>query len=103
MRLDIASVQSIDHNRNAIDNLVMSDGHKDVIKSLAAMYSRAPAEVEPDHGAIDGAISSNSFQPYAADVVKGKGDGQTTLLHGSPRVGKTMTAGKYGQMLLAIC
>ncbi|MCJ1444174.1 MAG: hypothetical protein MMC23_004675 [Stictis urceolatum] len=106
VRLDIASVQSIDHNRNAIDNLVMSDGHKDVIKSLAAMYSRAPAEVEPDHGAIDGAISSNSFQPYAADVVKGKGDGQTTLLHGSPRVGKTMTAEtaaeSLGRPLLAL-
>jgi SpoVK/Ycf46/Vps4 family AAA+-type ATPase len=36
-----------------------------------------------------------SGNPWSADFVQGKGEGNIVLLHGPPGVGKTYTAGKY--------
>ncbi|KAL8806362.1 MAG: hypothetical protein Q9182_001392 [Xanthomendoza sp. 2 TL-2023] len=64
-------------NVNAIDNLVMDEGTKNMIKALTYSYTR-PAD--------------SAHQPWSADFIQNKGKGQIFLLHGRPGVGKTYTA-----------
>ena len=63
--------------KDAFDYLVLDDDVKDTIKSLVWKYAR----------------NNGSVNPWTADFIKGKGEGQIFLLHGSPGVGKTCTAG----------
>ncbi|KAI1176622.1 hypothetical protein F4777DRAFT_577723 [Nemania sp. FL0916] len=60
----------------AFDELVLPDGHKDVILSLITQHFR---NKEPSH-------------TDQADIIRGKGKGLIMLLHGAPGVGKTTTA-----------
>ena len=64
-------------NTKAIDNLVMSDEKKILIKALVHQYT--------DHAASGGKVAT----PWSADFIRNKGEGQIFLLHGSPGVGKT--------------
>ncbi|KAJ8114483.1 hypothetical protein OPT61_g3643 [Boeremia exigua] len=56
----------------AFDDLVLPDGHKDVILSLVAQHFRDDSQ--------------------EVDIFQGKGKGLILLLHGAPGVGKTSTA-----------
>lgn len=73
-----------------IDDLVMDQSRIKMLKALSKSYMRVNKRGDPiEH------------EPWAADFVKGKGNGLIFLLHGKPGVGKTVTAGKYGIRLVA--
>ena len=71
-------------DRQMIDNLVMDKARVGTLKALAKSFAR----VNRDEKLID-----REF--WAADFVKGKGNGLIFLLHGRPGVGKTCTAGRF--------
>ncbi|KAF2136546.1 uncharacterized protein K452DRAFT_237314 [Aplosporella prunicola CBS 121167] len=62
----------------AFDNLVLPEGHKNMVESLILQHFR-------DKESLRG-------QSYRSDIVRGKGKGLILLLHGAPGVGKTTTA-----------
>ncbi|KAJ4387487.1 hypothetical protein N0V93_008079 [Gnomoniopsis smithogilvyi] len=71
----------VDTNRseeNALDQLVLPKGHKDVVKSLISQHFQDKA--------------SRRYAVEEKDLIRGKGKGLIILLHGSPGVGKTTTA-----------
>jgi hypothetical protein len=70
-------------NETMINNLVMDERRVGILKSLAKSFARVNK-----HG------EEMERDPWAADFVKGKGNGLVFLLHGKPGVGKTCTAGK---------
>jgi hypothetical protein len=74
--LDVAKLQEPSMAEKAIDRLVMRDGNKKLIKSIAKTYTDSSAR-------------------FKADFIYGKGEGQIILLHGPPGTGKTLTAGMY--------
>lgn len=63
-------------NTRAIENLVMPEERKTMIKALAHRFTN------------DGTKSKGS-QPWLTDHMQNKGEGQIFLLHGGPGVGKT--------------
>ncbi|KAI0376345.1 hypothetical protein F5Y04DRAFT_285993 [Hypomontagnella monticulosa] len=69
----------------AIDTLVMPEDRKDMIKALVHKFT--------------GPSARSSSGAWAADFISNKGEGQIFLLHGSPGVGKTYTA---GMLILAV-
>jgi len=71
-------------DRQMIDNLVMDETRVRTLKALAKSFARVNKDEKP----ID-----REF--WAADFVKGKGNGLVFLLHGRPGVGKTCTAGRF--------
>lgn len=73
-----------------IDHLVMDQSRINMLKALSKSYMRINKRGE-----------SIEHEPWAADFVKGKGNGLIFLLHGKPGVGKTATAGKYSIRFLA--
>lgn len=64
----------------AFDQLVLPDGHKEIVVSLISQYFQDR--------------DSRKTENEEADIVRGKGKGLIILLHGAPGVGKTTTAGK---------
>lgn len=64
----------------AFDQLVLPDGHKEIVVSLISQYFQDR--------------DSRKAENEEADIVRGKGKGLIILLHGAPGVGKTTTAGK---------
>lgn len=64
-------------NAGAIDTLVMPEKRKNMIKALVHRYTNPSA------------VGGNTTNPWTADVIENKGEGQIFLLHGSPGVGKT--------------
>jgi signal recognition particle GTPase len=73
-RFYIDSLGEIDWNKNAMDNLVLKEERRDVLKAL---------------------VTSHNFPSDARDQVKQKGKGLVILLHGTPGSGKTLTAGTW--------
>lgn len=71
-------------NRQMIDSLVMDPSRVRTIKALAKSFVR-----------IDKNGAPIVRDAWAADFVKGKGNGLIFLLHGRPGVGKTCTAGTF--------
>ncbi|KAK8063522.1 hypothetical protein PG996_008174 [Apiospora saccharicola] len=67
---------------HAFDQLVLPDGHKQMVKSLIAQHFKGKREHTED-------------DEYS-DIIRGKGKGLVILLHGAPGVGKTTTAGDLG-------
>ncbi|PSN62687.1 P-loop containing nucleoside triphosphate hydrolase protein [Corynespora cassiicola Philippines] len=63
-----------DDSKTAFDDLVLPEGHKEMILSLVAQHFRDQGKDEE------------------VDIVRGKGKGLIMLLHGAPGVGKTSTA-----------
>lgn len=66
-----------------IDSLVMPEKRLKTLKALSKSFIRIDST---------GKRMDHSHQ-WAADFVEGKGNGLIFLLHGSPGVGKTYTAG----------
>jgi hypothetical protein len=77
--LDIDGIQEPKFDGNLFDYLVVDDNIKSMIKSLALNNARR--------------AKNKNEKPFAADFIRGKGEGQVFLLHGSPGVGKTCAAG----------
>lgn len=85
--LDVGSCKEVEFNDNAVNNLVMKDDRKTVIRSLVHRYTIADTKTA---NVLRGGRSQNTLsQPWTADFIKNKGDGQIFLLHGGPGVGKT--------------
>ncbi|KAI1854569.1 hypothetical protein JX265_007560 [Neoarthrinium moseri] len=68
-------------DENMINSLVMEEDRKRTLKALAKSFAR-----------IDKDGNEMLRDMWAADFVKGKGQGLVLLLHGKPGVGKTCTA-----------
>lgn len=85
--LDVACCKEVVFNDDAVNNLVMDDDRKTVIKSLVHRYTIT--DTEADNSSQSGITRSKLSQPWTADFIKNKGDGQIFLLHGGPGVGKT--------------
>ena len=75
-RLTVSGLQPIQFRKDAFDKLVMDPSRKDAIRSL----------VEHAEGSF-------------ADIIDGKGGGLIFLLHGSPGLGKTLTAEAVAELL----
>ncbi|KAA8635553.1 hypothetical protein SMACR_09201 [Sordaria macrospora] len=85
--LDAKCCQEPRTNRDAINKLVMHEDKKKMIKALIHKYSDSKAHDQ------DG--DEDYADVWKADFIDNKGEGQIFLLHGSPGVGKTYTAGKH--------
>tara|TARA_R110002060_G_scaffold5880_1_gene9006 strand:+ start:1084 stop:1380 length:297 start_codon:yes stop_codon:yes gene_type:complete len=75
---DIDSIQPIEwpsREHDLMNELILADSDKDVIKALTRKYCKGQGK-------------------WAADFIEGKGEGQIFLLHGPPGTGKTFTVGK---------
>ncbi|KAH7077666.1 hypothetical protein BKA63DRAFT_489217 [Paraphoma chrysanthemicola] len=73
--LDVEELNEPDMAENAIENLVMGNDDKELIKAVAKIYT-----------------DSSQSNLFSADFIHGKGEGQIILLHGPPGTGKTLTA-----------
>lgn len=73
VRLDIEGLSVPTFDQNLFEYLVLPRQIKDTLEALAL---------------------NNSDGKFSADFIRGKGEGQVFLLHGSPGVGKTCAAGK---------
>ncbi|KAK7548787.1 putative AAA family ATPase [Phyllosticta citricarpa] len=73
LEFSIAGIREIEWNEGAFDSLVLPPNDKSIVKALVSSHKFHAAET------ID-------------DVVQGKGKGLVFVLHGSPGVGKTLTA-----------
>ncbi|RAH70526.1 P-loop containing nucleoside triphosphate hydrolase protein, partial [Aspergillus aculeatinus CBS 121060] len=71
----------------AFDQLVLPQGHKEMVESLIAQHFR-----DKD------AARTQAKDDQQFDIVRGKGKGLIILLHGAPGVGKTSTAEGVAEM-----
>ncbi len=71
VRLNVEQVQPVTWNKRAFERLVFEDKSKELIKALVSIH-----------------VSAHKM----TDIISGKGNGLIILLHGSPGVGKTLTA-----------
>lgn len=85
--VDIDCCKEVVFNDDAVNNLVMNDDRKTLIKSLVHRYTIT--DTAPMDALRSGISRSKLSQPWTADFIKNKGDGQIFLLHGGPGVGKT--------------
>ena len=70
--LCVENIESVVWNKKAFDRLVLDDKSKELVNALVTVH-----------------LSANRM----GDIISGKGNGLIMLLHGSPGVGKTLTAG----------
>jgi signal recognition particle GTPase len=89
--LDVSGFSEPKFDENMIENLVMDEKRVKMLKALAKSYARLNKHEE-----------KSELDMWSADFVKGKGNGLTFLLHGTPGVGKTCTAGKYRTIITHI-
>ena len=75
--LDIRFISAYTPNEHAIDNLVMDPNHRKLVEVLTHKHQDQNQEIK---------------EPWTADFIHSKGEGQIFLLHGPPGVGKTYTA-----------
>ena len=72
VRLNIEQIEPVVWNKIAFERLVLEQKSKELIKALVTVH-----------------VSAKKM----GDIISGKGNGLIILLHGSPGVGKTLTAG----------
>ena len=84
--LDIDRIKNIDSSEQTFDDLILADGHKEIVMSLVEMHSGGTKGTEGS------SAPKESQKQQRADLVRGKGKGLIILLHGVPGVGKTSTA-----------
>ena len=92
------AIHDISFDKDNINDLVLDpEENKSLLKALAKRYAQKPADIDVLPPVIKNdvtVVESDRNEPWAADFVEGKGEGQIILLHGPPGVGKTCTAGK---------
>lgn len=93
----VDSLSKIHFDDKAYERLVMADDKKMLIRALVEDNKRLQEENKrlQDH---PNDTSSTGGQ-VSADVITGKGGGVIFLLHGSPGVGKTLTAEAIAELL----
>jgi len=69
----IEMVHDIRYNEDAFGQLILPKLQKDMVKALVTAHEKGKLGFD--------------------DIIKGKGKGMAILLHGTPGVGKTLTAG----------
>lgn len=79
--ISIHLVRDLPIKQDGFDQLVLPDGHRDLVRALVKTHSRGS---RPAYGSVE--------TDHQVDLVKGKGKGLIILLHGVPGVGKTSTA-----------
>lgn len=72
VKLNIMQIAPVVWNKKAFERLVLDAKSKELINALVSVHILAKK---------------------TADIISGKGNGLIILLHGSPGVGKTLTAG----------
>ncbi len=77
--LDVQFCSPVKRNVMAIENLVMPEDRKMMIKALVEKFTHQRSSQEPS-------------KQWRADWIENKGEGQIFLLHGSPGVGKTFVS-----------
>ena len=82
LEFTVSGIQEIEWNEGAFDSLVLPDSQKSLVKALVQSHTTESEERKT----ID-------------DVIKGKGKGLVAVLHGSPGVGKTLTAEGIAELL----
>lgn len=82
LELTISGIQEIEWNKGAFDSLVILDDQKSIIKAL-----------------VQSQVSEAQGRKTIDDVIKGKGKGLVAVLHGTPGVGKTLTAEGIAELL----
>jgi hypothetical protein len=82
LEFTVSGVHDIEWNEGAFDSLVLPDSQKSIVKALVQSHT---TEIQ-ERRTID-------------DVIKGKGKGLVAVLHGSPGVGKTLTAEGIAELL----
>ena len=78
MSFHIDYVEDLRVDESPFDNLILRDDIKSTTQSIVWSYKQPGSDVKA----------------WSADFIQEKGEGQIFLLHGTPGVGKTCTAGK---------
>lgn len=73
-------IGDIQYNADAFRKLILPADQKNMIRALVSAHNKGSLDFD--------------------DIIKGKGQGMIMLLHGTPGVGKTLTAGEYPSELL---
>lgn len=79
MSFHIDRIKDLQVEEAPFDNLILPEGIKNTIQSIVWSYKQPGDEVKA----------------WSADFIQEKGEGQIFLLHGTPGVGKTCTAGTF--------
>ena len=82
--LDVEFIEDMKFEDNSFADLVLPQGHKELVLSLVQNHVFAPEDKRPQH--------VKEVGKDRTDLVLGKGRGRIILLHGAPGVGKTSTA-----------
>ena len=75
--LNVEDIKPLQSQEDLINDLVLEDNAKAMIKALARSYTTARDS------------TNQVSRRWTADFIQNKGDGQIFLLHGKPGVGKT--------------
>jgi ATPase family associated with various cellular activities (AAA) len=88
LAFDVISFLEFDYSDRPWKSLIIDEKDLDLVRSIAGRYK------------------GSNIQPWTADFIPGKGQGQVVLLHGSPGTGKTMTveciATQMGRPLMSL-
>jgi signal recognition particle GTPase len=82
--IDVSQIKQLRPRVQSFEQLVLPQGHKDIVEALVKTHSRGDRPVRDAVGDED--------NDHREDLVRGKGKGVILLLHGVPGVGKTSTA-----------
>jgi SpoVK/Ycf46/Vps4 family AAA+-type ATPase len=82
--IDVSQIKQLRPRVQSFEQLVLPQGHKDIVEALVKTHSRGDRPVRDAVGDED--------NDQREDLVRGKGKGVILLLHGVPGVGKTSTA-----------
>jgi signal recognition particle GTPase len=82
--IDVSQIKQLRPRVQSFEQLVLPQGHKDIVEALVKTHSRGDRPIRDAVGDED--------DDHREDLVRGKGKGVILLLHGVPGVGKTSTA-----------
>ncbi|KAF2093914.1 P-loop containing nucleoside triphosphate hydrolase protein [Rhizodiscina lignyota] len=77
VRLNVEQIEAVEWNKKAFERLVLDQRSKELIRAIVTHHASAK---------------------NMGDIISGKGNGLIILLHGSPGVGKTLTAESVAEL-----